>query len=219
MAVVLLDVGNVVARARHSIAHEILEDFGVPREAARQVFNLPQYADFSRGKIGGEDWYNAFLATLPQGTQGELLLSDFRTAHDRHIYDIDTGVLRIFLDLTRPKDNRIAVATNTNGWQTQVIETELSLDLEGLAAYGVYRSDQIRMLKQDPGYFEHVLAQIERQKGSPLGPENVYLVDDNQANLEIAGRLGIHPVFYDISAGIPQASRKLQLDLEVRGLL
>ena len=218
MAVVLLDVGNVVARARHGITHEILEDLGVPREAARQVFNLPQYADFSRGKIGGEDWYLAFLATLPQGKQ-ELLLHDFRTAHDQHIYDIDMGVLRIFHDLTISRDNRIAVASNTNGWQTHVIETESSLDLEGLAAYGVYRSNQIRMLKQDPGYFEHVLAQIERQKGSPLGPENVYLVDDNMANLGIAGRLGIHPVFYDISAGISQASRKLRLDLEARGLL
>jgi len=117
--VVLTDLGNVVVLANHVVTHAHLVREGVPYKLAKQFFTIPEYADFARGKCTGAQYYFALLKVLDRDRHPRHIRFD----HDIHMYAVDEDVCDLIERIA--EDIPLAVATDTNIWQTRRVEQEL----------------------------------------------------------------------------------------------
>lgn len=179
MKKIMFDVGNVILKADHRITHDILKKYGVPEENTQNFYNNPDYMEFSRGRISGNDFYRSIVE---KHVKFQLTYEQVVKAHDNHIYEVDSEVLDI---VSRLSD--IAVLTNTNEWQT-LREKEL-VDL-GKYSKKILRSHEMGMLKTDEGCFEKVIKELG------IEPDKIIFIDDNRDNIEMAGSAGIECILF-----------------------
>ena len=190
----MFDVGNVILKADHKITFDILKKYGVPEENAANFYNNADYAAFSRGKISRKDFY---AAIVEKHVRFQLTYEQVVEAHDKHIYEVDTDVMRIVSGLPG-----IIVFTNTNEWQTNR-EREL-VDLEKYSDK-IIRSHEIGMLKADEGCFEKIIKEFE------LNPSEVIFIDDNKENIEKAMMAGMDGILFTDAKNLERKMKEKHL--------
>ena len=197
MTTIIFDVGNVIVKADHSLTHTILEGYGVPAERAQTFFKNQHYDDFGRGKIGGRDFYDALIRDY---LKFRLSYEQVVSAHDAHLYDVDTDVLNIMSRIPR---GNLAILTNTNTWQTARVRQLIDLTLY---SDRILMSNKIKMLKTDDGCFPSVVGKFETEHGK------IWLVDDNLENILKAQEHGLGTIHFE-------NAEQLIRELEAKSLL
>lgn len=193
---ILWDLGNVVILADHVITTAYLVSLGVPVKRARQFFKAEAYADFARGRLTGEEFYE-HETTIVLGVP--VAFDDVVRAHDAHMWGIDEDVVALMRRTTVP----IAIATDTNVWQSRK-EREL-IDVRQFADK-IFRSNILGALKRDPGCFRRIVETL----GDP--PETLLLIDDSPEKIAQAETLGLQTIQYT-------DSEALEMQLMHRGCL
>lgn len=161
--VVLTDLGNVVVVANHVVTHAYLAERGIPYKRARNFFLIDEYRDFARGEISERTFSSAVKAELGVAWPNWMV----RRAHDAHMYAVDEDVCDLIESVNVP----IAVATDTNVWQTHRVEQELLLGRRIIAGK-VFRSNEIGQLKSDYGTFTKYAESLGEE------PANILFIDD-----------------------------------------
>lgn len=185
--ILLIDIGNVIIDASHAITHKVLIK-GYPKEMAEK-FYTDFYLDFNRGKLTPEEFATA-LATNYYGGRvyGTFTVKLMQSLHDLHIFGLVKGAPELLEKLRRYKEN-IVFLTNTNIWQTER-EKQL-IDLQPYCRCILRSHEKLGKLKTDEGAFEDVLRMLN------VEAKDVLFVDDSQANINAAKKLGIETILFE----------------------
>ncbi len=175
--VVLTDLGNVAVHASHIITHSYLVEDNVPYPLAKQFFTISEYFDFSRGKIDEKTLCLAENDLL----QRNYSKKELQFYHDKHIYAPNLGVCALLEAVS--EDIGLAVATDTNVWQTDRIEYNI-LKGRKIIAGTIFRSNEIRKLKSEPGIFNFYARQLNEE------PSSILFIDDRADLCKLAQEAG-----------------------------
>ncbi len=178
---IMFDVGNVIIQADNNITYDILERYGVPKENARNFFDIDEFKEFSRGKINGKSFYNKLIQKY---LRTDLKYEEVVKAHNMHIYGIDHSVVKILLKLTKGKE-KLVFLTDTNEWQTK-----REKELINLRSYSdrIFRSHKIHMLKTDIGCFPYVIKKLH------VEANEILLIDNSIEKVDMARQYNIQTV-------------------------
>lgn len=187
--ILLLDIGNVVLFASHSLSYDYLKQLGVPRERAEEMYvGNTDYLEFSRGDIDEV----TFTESLNWRFGTAFSVAEMRRVHDIHINAVNEPLLD---EVRQWNPRQVAIVTDTNPWQT-AREREL-LGTRLMAWAGEFRSHEMRRMKSDAVFFTQVLDQLS------VPAEKCLLIDDSPAKLETADKLGIRTyLFQDTTAAV-----------------
>lgn len=203
--VLLFDLGHVFLDADYMMIYQAFEELGIPEERARQIFNLSEYYDFSRGKIDGHTLCDAIRTLLDTPN---LTDTQIREIHDKHIFGLIPGMKGMLEQVTEKYGTEnIVFVTDTCDWQTQ--RQQQLLDL---SPYRVITSNSIGMVKLDPeiideighrqSFFLSVLEQLQ------INAEEALLIDDNPRVVEVARRYGFQTIQFEGKAQLETAFRQ-----------
>lgn len=163
--VVLTDLGNVVVVANHVVTHAHLVEHGIPYKRAKKFFLIPEYRDFARGEITPNRFYEGICREMKRN----LPVQEVIEAHNVHMYAVDEDVCDLIESVVSMA--RLAVATDTNVWQTHRVEQELLLGRKIISGQ-VFRSNEIGQLKLDYGTFTKYAELLGEE------PANILFIDD-----------------------------------------
>jgi len=167
---VICDVGNVIVTTDEELRTEALVNLGVLRERAILFEQNEQYEEFARGSLTEAEFYHYLIDSL---LGVELTLEQIVDANNQELVGVDHGVI----DLLRRLKVRLAIATDTNKWQTARVNK--LIDLTKLSSE-IFCSDEIGKLKRDSGTFELILKRLK------VVPEETLFVDDSPEKIKMA---------------------------------
>ena len=173
----MFDIGDVILKADQLITEKWLINLGTSRKRAIKFFNMPEYLEFSRGKITEKVFFHA----LALNSKIQFTLKEIKHAHGNHITCVNIKVVEL---IKRIPQKQIGIITNTNNWQTER-EKEL-IDVAHIVNHNfIFRSHKIGLLKSDKGLFSKVLEKLA------VPASSVYFIDDNPSNIKKAKNAGI----------------------------
>jgi FMN phosphatase YigB (HAD superfamily) len=182
----VFDLGNVFLQADRSITQQYLVGLGANGERAAKFYEIPEYADFSRGIISAQAFYEAVRKTTGLSS---LEYKQAKEAHAKHITGLVPGMKDLLGRIAEHYSGRIVFATDTNVWQT-----ERQRELIDLSGYRVFASNGIGMLKGDPeldeegprrSFFRSVLEELG------IEASNILFIDDSLEKVGSARSLGM----------------------------
>lgn len=106
--------------------------------------------------------------------------------------DVDADAFALIDDVRR-HGTRCVLATNQQDHRARFMRDRLGYDRRFDATY---YSSELGAMKPEPAYFERVLAQEQ------IEPESALFIDDNEANIAAATRLGIAVALHDPASGV-----------------
>lgn len=177
--VIAWDVGNVLVEADSTIGHRVLESYGVSQENAQTFYTNPDYFEFCRGNIDGNEFYKALVE---RHLKYPLTFNQVYQAHSDAIYGVDQNVKAILETMVRQR-RRIVFVTDTNDWQMERIP-QLGLRLEHYTNE-IYSSNRIHMLKDDEEFFPFVQERLRVKNG-----KDILLIDDSASKIAKAAKHG-----------------------------
>ena len=193
MAVIIFDVGNVIIKCDQAISEKILAGYGVSHHAAKAIFTDPLYREYSRGSISSHEFSSKMIS---QHFKKPLTENQVRHAHDQHMFAVDKEVLALMEKLSI--NHRIAIATDTNDWQT-ARERQL-IDLSKFAAWE-FRSHEMHLLKTEKAYWLRVMHDLGEK------PANIFYIDDSSEKLKVAEKFGIRCIHFENPAELARSLR------------
>ncbi|MBI5135504.1 HAD-IA family hydrolase [Candidatus Uhrbacteria bacterium] len=178
--IVLCDVAGVMVDFDDEISFRILQEAGVHRAGAMQMYKQ-EFEDFSRGRLSD----NEYVRLLNDRHFNKVVdIATIQRAHDEHFTRRNDNVVGIIQSIPR---ERVAIITDTNAWQHRRIAG--FIDLVALSN-NVFESHEMGMIKTDPGSFPHVI----RSLGVPAA--DIVLIDDLRKNVDRARGFGMKAVLY-----------------------
>lgn len=191
--IIMFDLGNVFLAAKHSITYEYLERLGIPMDRALRYYQIPEYKDFSKGRITDQQFYKAVKKLLGSS---DISYEQVREAHNLHIYGVTPGMTDLLQKLSNSFEGSIVFATDTNTWQTQ--RQQEFIDLTG---YRVFASNEIGMLKGEPelvdskghkrSFYLTILEDLRTK------PEEILFIDDSVEKIDRARSYGISAIKFE----------------------
>lgn len=174
----LFDIGNVFIYADHEITHEhLIEKYNIPKDKVELFYKIPDYINFSEGKISGEEFSQSVKKVMDKP---DLTIEQVRFAHDIHLVRPIKEAIDTLNSIYDRKKYKIAVITNTNAWQNEKIDE--MIDFSKYSNIFI-KSNEVGMTKRNLEIFRMALKQI--------GNNNVLFIDDSDENIKTAKSLGI----------------------------
>ncbi len=178
--IVLCDVAGVLVDFDDEISFRILQEAGVARSAAIQMYKT-EFEDFSRGTISAEEYVRLLVERhFKAPVDYETILR----AHDEHMYRRHDAVFDIIRSIPRAS---LTIITDTNTWQHRRVADFVDL---GALSDRVFESHRLGMIKSDTESFPNVI----RTLGVPAA--DIVLIDDLQKNIDRARGFGMKAILY-----------------------
>lgn len=172
---ILFDLGNVLVRLNGQPFHP--DWCQAPVAEVKQAFMAhPALYAYHCGDISETDFVDIMLGELPINTTHQAFVEHFRHWPDQLLPKAIEIVQSVKPDIKK------AVFSNINDSHWPVA---MNMGLAGQFDY-YFASHRIGIAKPSPGLYLHAL------KDLGLASEQVLLVDDTLANVEMAKRLGLH---------------------------
>jgi putative hydrolase of the HAD superfamily len=181
MKVLLLDADGVVLQKGEYFSERFAREYNVPLSSVVEFFKGP-YVACQKGEADLKDELQPFLEKWNwQGSTEDFLGYWFK-------YDVvlNPGIKEVVANL-REKGVKVYLASNNEKYRAKVIEDLLR---EEELLDGVYFSSHIKVRKDTPGFFQHVIDELG------VEPQEVTFVDNDQKNVDSAESLGIDARIY-----------------------
>jgi putative hydrolase of the HAD superfamily len=168
MGGVVSDIGGYMRRMTEHLAM-----------SPQRIYRLTE-ADFlllTSGRISEAEFWSRFTRATGRPAEADLFTRYFQPENNRRVEELARSLKRVA---------RVVIGTNT-------IESHyrIHLDRGDYAAFdAVYASHRMGLSKPDPQFFRYIL----REEACP--PGEAVFVDDLEANVAAAGRLGIHALLF-----------------------
>lgn len=183
----LFDLGGVVMDIRRQNCIEAFRDLGMehPENFLGEYVQAGPFKGVESGELSPRQFYDVMRPYLRPGTSD----SEIRQAFCRFLIGIPEHRLNALRAL-RSKGYGVYLLSNTNPvmWNSKIAEEFRQQGEEGPEAYfdGMVTSFEAKVMKPDPGIFTYAAATLG------IKPEETLFLDDSQANLDAAARLGFH---------------------------
>ena len=178
MRLCVFDVGGVMVDG-FDVAPAIAARLGLTVSEFRQLLRASSFELLHTGRIASPEFWDRFRATTGLTVDDEYWGAFFRPRRRPRMYDL---VRRL-----RGAGVRVVAGTNTLDAHYR-IHTELG-DYDAFAH--TYASHLIHVAKPDPAFFRHILA------AEAVTPARALFVDDVEANVRSAARLGMPTVLFE----------------------
>lgn len=180
---IIFDVGNVLVDFRWEGA---VRDHGLTGERLerlrRATLKSPMWNELDRSTLPDEEILAGFIQNDP-GIEADI----------RRMWQYNHEMIRCFADshdwVRGFKERGYGCYILSNYSRHTYEITRKELEFENLMDGSLY-SFQVRQVKPEPEIYETLLARFS------LKPEECVFLDDSAANVEAAGRLGIHGIVY-----------------------
>lgn len=182
--VLLLDVDGVLLRPPKLFSHSYAEERGLDKERFNRFF-----AKYAKEVSKGSTDYRKLIIEHNDvwewdGTPDELLQKWFSYGLDK-----DEQLLKVVAD-ARKIGVKVFLATDQDKYRAKFL-----FDLFAEILDGAYISSAIKHNKEEPEFFENVLADLQKQDQSLQAQEVIYF-DDSEDNIFSAKKAGITALLY-----------------------
>lgn len=181
MKVLLLDADGVVLNKGEYFSERFAREYNVPLESVVDFFKGP-FAACQKGEADLKVELKPYLEKWNwQGSADDFL--DYWFKSD---VVLNPDIEEIVFGL-RGQGVKVYLASNNEKYRAQVIEELLK---ENNLLDGVFFSSQLKVRKEDPDFFNHILKELN------VGPGEVAFVDNDQKNVDSAASWGIEARLY-----------------------
>ncbi len=182
MKILLLDADGVVLVKGEYFSEKYAREYKLPIEEVVEFFKGP-YVECQKGEADLKEVIQPYLQKWAwTGSVEDFLEYWFRSDV------VPNETMEKTLAEFRARGIRIYLASNNEKYRAAEIEkvlTELNI-LDGF-----YFSSALKVRKEDPSYFTHIL------KDLAVAPEEVVFVDNEQKNVDSAASVGIEAFLYN----------------------
>lgn len=177
---VILDFGDVISLpADPEVIAWMAGEFGVSVDGFRQTYSRFRH-DYDKGTLDAASYWTMIADACGKKLTGEEIAQ--LRKHDVKMWSrLNPRVLR-WNEALRQAGYKTAILSNMHADMVERIRTgaEWATQFDALAL-----SAELGMAKPEPGIFEYVLGQLN------LEPSQAMFVDDREANVDAAVRLGL----------------------------
>jgi len=177
----IFDVGGVMVDG-FDVTPDIAARLGIPLSELRPLLRAADFDLLHTGRISSAEFWDRFRARTGLAVDDEYWGAFFRPLRRPRMYELVRHL--------REGGERVVAGTNTLDVHYHIHEE--------LGDYGAfdhtYASHLIRLAKPDPAFYRHILA-AER-----VTPQQALFLDDVEANVRAADRLGIHAIQFHTEA-------------------
>lgn len=192
MKILLLDADGVVLKKGEYFSERFAREHNVPLEDVLEFFKGP-FAACQRGEADLKEEIKPYL----EKWKWEGSTDDFLDYWFKSDVVLNPGIEEV-ISAYKEKGVKVYLASNNEKYRAKAIEDLLN---QNNLLDGVYFSSHLKMRKDNPAFFEHILEDLEVQ------PNEVAFVDNDEKNVESAVSLGIDARLYN-----PEILRELAED-------
>jgi len=192
MKVLLLDADGVVLDKGEYFSEKFAREHNIPLDSVVEFFKGP-FVACQKGETDLKEELKPYLEKWNwQGSVDEFL--DYWFKSD---VVLNPGIEETVSGF-REKGIKVYLASNNEKYRAKVIEDLLK---ENNLLDGVYFSSHLKLRKEDPEFFKHIINELE------IEPRDVSFVDNDQKNVDSAVSMGIDARLYS-----PEILSELQED-------
>jgi putative hydrolase of the HAD superfamily len=181
MKILLLDVDGVVLQKGEYFSVRFAREYNVDPESVVEFFRGP-YLECQKGEADLKEVLKPYLEKWGWKTGVDDFLQYWFTSD----VVLNPGITEV-LSQFKEKGVRCYLASNNEVYRAEVIMKFLE-ETDLLA--GAYFSSQLKVRKEDPAFFAHIVRDLQ------VTPKDVYFVDNDQKNVDSASSVGIHAYLY-----------------------
>ncbi len=179
MKAILLDADGVVLNKGEFFSEKFAREYNVPLEEVLEFFKGP-FGDCQAGTKDLKEEVAPFLEKW--GWQGSV--DDFLNYWFQDV-QIDPGIYEL-VEKYHEKGIKCYLASNNESYRARAIQDKLGGLLDGY-----FFSADLKMKKDNPEFFKHILGQLD------LPANEVNFVDNDEKNVEAAKETGIGSFLYE----------------------
>lgn len=182
MKAIIFDVDGVImdsvdCHGKYLWSRDIKQDLGMTSAHFKHIFS-EQWDEVTRGRLDTKAHLNSVLDNFTDLKINAERFISYWLAHDNFVN-------HALIDFVRTIDIPVYLGTNQDFYRSAHIK-----DLVGRYFAHLFCSYELGYLKTEKGFFHLV------EKSLNLAPAEILLVDDTQANLEVARECGWQTYYY-----------------------
>lgn len=182
MKALLLDADGVVLKKGEYFSERFAREYNVPLEDVVEFFKGP-FAACQKGEADLKEEIKLYLDKWKwEGSTDDFL--DYWFKSDVVL----NSEIEEIISMYKEKGIKVYLASNNEKYRAKAIETLLK---EKDLLDGVYFSSHLKVRKENPEFFEHVIEELG------VEPSEIAFVDNDEKNIESAASLGIDARLYN----------------------